>query len=88
MNTKYVFQHKTAHTDYADPEYVVCAEGFSFIDFIEDNVPQFKKAVTSVDEEAHNGDTSDMRYYIKEREIRTGEAYKLISSEETDVDIS
>lgn len=88
MNTKYVFQHKTAHNDFCEPEYVVCTEGFSFLDFVQDNIPQFKKAVTAVDVEAHNGDTSDMRYYIKERGTRTGEAYKLISSEPTDIDIS
>lgn len=88
MNTKYVFQHKTARTDYGDPEYVVCAEGFSFFDFIEDGIPQFKKAITAIEEEAFNGNTSDMRYYVKERGIRTGEAYKLISSEQTDIDIS
>lgn len=88
MNTKYVFQHKTSRTDYDKPEYVVCAEGFSFMDFILDNIPQFKKTVSSVDIEAYNGNSSDMRYYIKEHGIRTGEAYKLLSSDPTNIDIS
>ena len=88
MNTKYIFQHKTSRTDYYDPEYVVCVEGFTFLDFVHDNIPQFKKSVTSVDVEAHEGNADDIRYYIKEYGMRTGEAYKLISSEPTDIDIS
>jgi hypothetical protein len=87
MNTKFVFQHKTSQTDYDKPEYVVCTEVFSFMDFILDTIPQFKKSVTSVDTE--KGDNaSEMRYYIKEHGLRTGEAYKLLSSEPTNIDIS